>query len=185
VGKSSKHSKALRRRYPGRNACLTPPYPGRFKVGPGGPSAIGTNSGKLLLASVAVTRVPNYCAKFVALVLWHWFCLTPHVAKMRPGFCVRRLRFCDRVAATNGRGDMLWPHRRAFADARPALMANLTERRRRSPSARGLRPRQTNQRPGFSMCLPSSSSRSAIVGPARDDLNRCCRVKHFRRESRS
>ena len=45
----------------------------------GGPSAIGTNSGKLLLLRVVVTRVPNYSARFcgtgfVALVLSHPAC---------------------------------------------------------------------------------------------------------------
>ena len=52
---------------------------------PGAPAPLARNSGKLLLPSVAVTRVPNYSAKFCGLVSWHWFCPTRHVAKMRPG----------------------------------------------------------------------------------------------------
>jgi hypothetical protein len=109
----------------------------------------------------------------------------PPPCSSRPFLPISALFMTTRIACMAYLPSLTGMRRLAFVDARPALMASLTERRRRSPSATGLRPRQTNQRPGLSMCIPSSSSRSAIVGTARDDHDRGCGVNHFRRESRS
>jgi hypothetical protein len=70
---------------------------GERPAGEGRPeSAIGTNSSKPLLPSVAVTRVPNYSAKLLRQV-----CLTPRVAKMRQGFFLRRRGFGGRNAGSD------------------------------------------------------------------------------------
>jgi hypothetical protein len=67
--------------------------------GLGGRRLAWTNTSKRQISSVALTQ--NSSAKSWCQVLSHGFCFTPHVAKMRAGFCVRRLNVAAMTASAS------------------------------------------------------------------------------------